>query len=297
MKKALLVYNFRSGNKNNNGKYTYISEYLKKGDIVVDEFLFDEDDKKVKSKLENRLFETSYDLIVVYGGDGTINSVVNVKLKNNLCIPIGLIPGGTCNDFAGDIGIKNNLMKCLDIIIAGKIRFVDVGLINEERYFVGTCSGGDFVSVSYNTKRPVKRLVGKVAYYFMALIKAPKLKRFDLRISAQDQLLINGKAIIFIIMNGHQAAGFKIIRNVKSMNDGTMDGFVIRDCSLFLLPVLFLKAVFGLLKDDKRLTTFKFSECRVEIMNKVEIEIDGEKYDKSELNIKIIPNLLNVYVP
>jgi len=296
MKKALYVYNFRSGHQMNINRHMYVFEYLKKGGIELDEFIFDEDDEKIRLKLQTRLFETTYDLIIVYGGDGTLNSVVNVKLKNNFSIPIGLIPGGTCNDFAGGIGLENNVKKCLDIIIAGKIDFFDVGLINENRYFVGTCSGGNFVSVSYKTKREVKKLIGKAAYYFKAMIKALTLKRFKLKITKGDQVIVNSKVIIFIIMNGHQAAGFKRIKKDALMNDGRMDVIVIKECSLLVLPLLFLKAMFGRLEDDKRLISFKFDECKVEIQDKADIEIDGEEYNKSSMHIKIISNLLNVYV-
>lgn len=62
------------------------------------------------------LKEEDFDYVVVSGGDGTVNSIASILLDNNIDIPVGVIPAGTCNDFARSLNIPTDMKKCLDIV-------------------------------------------------------------------------------------------------------------------------------------------------------------------------------------
>ena len=67
--------------------------------------------------LSEAITSDNYDSIIVAGGDGTINTVVNNMFNAGIDVPLGLIPCGTSNDFAASIGLTGNIKKCIDIII------------------------------------------------------------------------------------------------------------------------------------------------------------------------------------
>ena len=70
--------------------------------------------------LSDILKNEDYSHVIISGGDGTINMVVNIMLSCGVNVPIGIIPSGTCNDFARSIGMPANINKCVDIILAEK---------------------------------------------------------------------------------------------------------------------------------------------------------------------------------
>ena len=75
------------------------------------------------------------DLMVVAGGDGTVNYVVNAMKRKGLDIPIGVIPAGTANDFAGAVGMSREPLEAARQIASGVVERVDCGRVND-LYFV-----------------------------------------------------------------------------------------------------------------------------------------------------------------
>ncbi len=67
------------------------------------------------------------DLLVAAGGDGTVNFVVNAMKRKGLDIPVGVIPAGTANDFAGALGMSREPLEAARQIAAGRIARVDCG--------------------------------------------------------------------------------------------------------------------------------------------------------------------------
>ena len=76
----------------------------------------------------------SYHHILVAGGDGTVNYVVNMLKRRNLDLPVAVLPTGTANDFANTLGVPSDIEKACRRILGGEIRRVDLGRANDE-YF------------------------------------------------------------------------------------------------------------------------------------------------------------------
>ena len=81
-----------------------------------------------------------YDLVTVFGGDGTMNEVLNGLVGGNT--PMAVIPIGTGNDFVRSANLPMKLEASLENILNGKPRKIDLGLYNEERYFVNVVGIG-----------------------------------------------------------------------------------------------------------------------------------------------------------
>ena len=100
--------------------------------------------------------EQQYDLVVVCGGDGTINYVVNSMRSKGVDYPLGIIPVGTANDFAGAIGMRRNPVKAAQQIISGTQQALDCGRVND-LYFVNIFSFGLFTTTSQHILSRVQR--------------------------------------------------------------------------------------------------------------------------------------------
>ncbi len=248
-----------------------------------------------KFKLSDVLVNNSYDFIVVSGGDGTLNFVVNIMQNNNVNIPIGILPAGTSNDFSRCLSLPGSLNDCLDIIIEGKTVKIDAGQINDERYFLTTCAGGLFVDVSFNTQTDLKRNFGTFAYYLQALTEMASIKSFKVKVKTDEKTLIED-ILLFVVLNGKHAAGFNNLSKEADMSDGLMDVVLIKNCNQIDLVGLFFKVLNSGTFEDKNMIKLQTKECDIEFKQKINISIDGEEGMLMPLNIKFKKELLEFFV-
>lgn len=94
--------------------------------------------------------DESYEYILVAGGDGTVDNVVNHMKALGIDIPIAILPVGTANDFAKFIGMPEDIEEACRQILNSKSKKVDIGKIND-KYFLNVASTGLFTDVSQKT--------------------------------------------------------------------------------------------------------------------------------------------------
>jgi len=292
MKKAIFLYNPISGDRSIPDRLDYIIGRFMENGILIQPFRLMEN---TEDALINILKEGDFEYAVVSGGDGTINVVVNSMLKNGINMPIGVIPSGTCNDFARSLNIPHDLKRSLDIILEGKTIDVDLGLINDSRYFIGTCAGGLFVNASISTSSELKKSFGPLAYYLKALSEVTNLKSFKIKIQT-DTECIEEDALVFLVMNGKNAAGFTNIVEEADISDGFMDIILIKDCLHIDLAAMFFKVLANDLVNDRHVVKLKSSSCLIDCSDNVSLTVDGEKAEGMPLSIKFINKALKVFV-
>ena len=123
--------------------------------------------------------EGRYEAVLVAGGDGTINEVVNgllaARAAGGASLPLGLVPVGTQNVLAHELGLPAfDLTATLEILQAGRTRALDVGLAGS-RYFVLMAGFGFDALVVREVLRPVKNLIGPAAYAFATVGRAGEM--------------------------------------------------------------------------------------------------------------------------
>ena len=101
--------------------------------------------------------------VVVAGGDGTVNYVVNRMRERGLSLELGIIPAGTANDFAGIVGMDKEPLEAARQIVTGEIEALDCGVVNG-LHFVNIFSFGIFTTTSQRTPDERKHRFGKLAY-------------------------------------------------------------------------------------------------------------------------------------
>ncbi len=160
------------------------------------------------------------DLMVAAGGDGTVNFVTNAMFAKGLNIPIGVIPAGTANDFAGAIGMSYDVVEAARQIATGHEERIDCGRVND-RYFVNILSFGIFTTTSQRTSDERKHKIGKLAYIIEGSKEFRTMHAVPLKVVADGEEF-DFNSLMVLIFNGETAGGFHLARR-SSIKDGMFD--------------------------------------------------------------------------
>ncbi len=237
--------------------------------------------------------------LIVAGGDGSINRLVNAMKKKALDIPLGVIPAGTANDFAMHIGMPQDHLEAIDALADMKIDQVDIGKVNDT-YFINVLCGGLFSNISSNIDIEMKNTLGKLAYYIKGVQQLPNFTKLRLRITYEGGVVVDD-FYLFLLLNGSSAGGFNRLGQNASIDDGVMDFVGIKACSVGEVPTLFRKILMGEHLKDKNVLYFRSSHMKIECLEGVkgfeETDIDGETGPKFPLEIDVMNHDLTIISP
>lgn len=239
-----------------------------------------------------------YDIIVVSGGDGTLNEGVRgmMELPKKDTHIFGYIPAGTVNDFASSLGIPKYMPDAAKRIVSGSPFVCNVGKF-QEKYFSYVAAFGAFTEVSYETSQEQKNMLGHLAYVLQGIMKISSLTDYYLTIE-YDGKFTEGKFIFGMVSNSYSVAGIKCNDNQKvRLDDGLFEGIFIK------VPenLMDLQAtITDLLRQNfqsQYFVTLRAKKITITSDEKVAWTLDGEyggEYLKTE--IEVCPKQLNILV-
>ena len=291
MEKILLVYNSNSGKKTIASHLDRITEIFASEGKILTLYRFGD----VINPLADVLKSGGYDGVVVCGGDGSVNYVVKTLIDNGIDIPLGVIPGGTCNDFSRSLGMPSDIILCARLIAQGKTRPVDIGIINGgEGVFVNELAGGVIVNASFNTDQNLKKMFGPLAYYVTGLGELANLRPFDIKIEA-DGAHYDEQALVFLVLNGTDISGFSNVIKDALMQDGKMDILVFKDAKPLEITDALLRFISGVEFKDQSVLRIKASECKIVCNGNIKTTVDGERGPDFPLTLTMKQQAINVY--
>ena len=172
------------------------------------------------------------DTVVVSGGDGTLNEVIDGLISAGLKTPIGYIPAGSTNDFANSVGLPKSIMACVERIINGTVQPIDIGCFNG-RYFSYVASFGAFTSTTYSVPQNIKNILGHSAYVMAGIKELAHIKPIHARITLEkgtpDEEIHEGDYILGGVCNSRSIGGIVNLQKLDvDMNDGLMEVLLIR---------------------------------------------------------------------
>lgn len=234
----------------------------------------------------------SVDLMVVAGGDGTVNFAVNAMKRKGLDIPIGVIPAGTANDFAGALGMSNELLEAARQIASGREDRVDVGRVND-LWFVNIFSFGIFTTTSQRTPNRSKHLIGKLAYIIEGVKEFRTIHAVPLEIVADGEHF-DLRSLMVLIFNGETAGGFRLART-SSIRDGLFDCVLLEKKDLFRSTLAMGQYLLG----GKPKIVRHFRARKIDIQSTVNepTDIDGQPGAEFPLHIECVAGGLRVICP
>ncbi len=239
-KNMLLIVNPKAGKGTINRKLPrIIKNFEKKGYNA--ETIYTKIDYKPSDILRDNNKE--WDLIVCCGGDGTLNELINAVMKLEKRPQIGFIPLGTMNDFARTIKLSTKKTFLSKNIDEGNIIPSDIGTFNNS-YFNYVAAFGAFTPVSYVTSQKLKRKLGKIAYFLVALKYLNKIRGYKITIEAEGKK-VTDEFIFASISNSKSVGGFEWFkRSGVKINDGKFEMLFIRKPHSILG---YIKTIFAIL--------------------------------------------------
>lgn len=219
MKKCVLVYNPESG-KN---KIKFNKQDLVK---LAHDYNYQLSFEKTKrSGGATRIFErlsNTVDLAISVGGDGTLHEAIVGNLKRKKKLLLSHLPQGTVNDVGRMYGMTKNIQKDLESVLTGTIKNIDTCMINQEPFVYVACFG-NFVNVSFDTPRNLKKRFGKLGYFIYALkTHARKVRQYHVSYTVDGKVEEGDFSFIFITNTNHVAGVNNIYSDVK-LDDGLFE--------------------------------------------------------------------------
>lgn len=280
---VLIVTNFNAGRKKalkyKKRVIDFVLKYTKSFKFVdIDEF--------------KELDKTPYDTILAMGGDGTVNKVVPYVVNTDKVL--GIIPCGTANLLAANLGLSSRLHKTLRIIEKNNVRKIDVLDVSGNKCAL-RCGLGYDSDIICKTPQSLKNRFGYFAYFIAGIIFALRLKnkKYTMTIDGEKRDI---KASCIIFANAaNMYKNLVSVGNNTLLDDGKMDIFLLKTTNPVIFYIEFLRIILGIRNNSTRAEYFKAETVKIE-NNWLACHIDGEKKNlKDEINITVLNKVVSVY--
>lgn len=295
MKKIKIIENPSSGRQGRDLRLDRIITRLIESSYTIQKF---KTEKKKDAELETiKTVSEDWDMIIVSGGDGTINEVANGIAKTGSKMPIALLATGTVNDFARDLAIPRTVDEFIQMIEKGKYIDVDVGKLNG-KYFLNVAAGGLLTHVGYQVDVTAKYLFGPLAYYLEGVreLLLQGIKPINM-IFESEEYDYSGDAMLFLVSNSSSIGGFEKAMPGADVSDGYLDVIVLEDSELGDLATVFVSAIRGTHIHHPKVKHFKTKKIKISSQKEMSVDIDGEFGGMLPVEISVSPNTMRLIIP
>jgi diacylglycerol kinase (ATP) len=236
--------------------------------------------------------------IIVAGGDGTLNEVVNGVARARRRPQIGIIPRGTGNDFARTLGLPFSLEENIDILRTGKTRAIDIVRVHSDRarYFVNVSAGGFSGIVRDKITVQIKRNWGPLAYIRGAAAALPELHAYKTRIVLDEHEELSSALYNVVIANGRFVAGGLPIAPEADPADGWLDVILIPKRNAAEMALLAAEIILGKHFSSSAIIFRRAKKVAVRSRPGMCFNVDGELVGRAPAVFQILPRALNFVV-
>ncbi|MBF2752856.1 diacylglycerol kinase family lipid kinase [Staphylococcus saprophyticus] len=244
-------------------------------------------------KIKDKRYSDDVDIIFILGGDGTVNELVNGIMKSELDLPIGIIPGGTFNDFVKTLNLNPRHKMASQQLMNAELRPYDVMKINDE-YALNFVGLGLIVQNAENVQNGNKDIFGKLSYVGSTVKTLLNPEHFDYKISVDDQS-VDGNTSMLVVANGPFIGGSRIPLTDLSPNDGYLNTFIFKEQSSSVLNDVFKQRdSMNWNKMTEGIKHLPAKKITIETDPQMKVDIDGEINLKTPLEIEVIPNAIQI---
>ncbi len=238
------------------------------------------------------------DVVVVAGGDGTVNEALQ-GLAGQRHTALAVIPGGTVNVWAKELGSGDDAGAVATKIVQGQRRAIDVGNVND-RYFLMMVSAGFDAEASAKVSetpelKQVKRHAGPVAYALAALSTLRNIRGHRLTITIDGQI-IQRKALMVVVGNTRLYGGIAEITDQAIADDGLLDLCVLSGQSPLDLVRRAAAVVLRRKRQDPDIDYRKATQITLDAPRPLYLQADGEDIGQTPATIQIKPAALEAII-
>ena len=241
--------------------------------------------------------------LVVVGGDGSVNEVVN-GITDAHGVELAVIPRGTGWDFVRTFDIPRDLDAAVDVALTGSVREIDLGAVTYRTWggeearslFANVASAGISGAIAQRANESSKALGGKVSYYWATLAVFVGWQTGEMRVTVDGESR-NGKMIDAVVCNGRYLGGGMMMCPEAEPDDGVFDVLLIGDVTKRDLLLVLPKTYKGNHLPHPRLELLRGKVVTVESAEPLPIELDGEQPGTTPARFEVLPRALRLRVP
>jgi YegS/Rv2252/BmrU family lipid kinase len=243
--------------------------------------------------------EQGYRAVVAVGGDGTVGEVITGLAGTG--VPLGIIPKGTGNQVAFNLGIPRSVEHAVEVVVNGRAEPMDLGQVGEGRYFaVAAGTGVDAEIVALATREMKDRWgFGAYIYAILKVASAPPAARY--RIVADDQELELDASMVLVANMGMVVTNPQTLRlrlaPEGTHRDGRLDLCIFAPRTATHAARMLWRMYRQRFGGDERMIFLQARDITVETDPTVLTEADGEPLGQTPLRARAIPGGINVLVP
>ena len=293
MNRTKLIYNPVSGKAQFESQLDDMLEAMK-----VEGFCLEPHRLSSQNDMEDAVKDVSrggYSSIIVAGGDGTVNSLVNSMVDFDVHLPVYIVPAGTSNVFARGLGYSTEPTVIANTLRENQLRSIDIGKANKIS-FVNVLAAGFPSNVAHEVSPRLKHTLGLLAYCLKGFQQLAKMKGFRVRITLSDRV-INENLLLMLVLNSSTAGRFLEFAPKAKLDDGRLDILLVRACEAQDLLPLLLKVAQGNHINDDSFIYIQSSEFHIDCPDDIATDVDGELGPKFPLHISVLRRRINVFEP
>ena len=250
--------------------------------------------KKAPAQVQ-RALDDGAELVFAWGGDGMVQRCVGVLAGSGARLAI--IPAGTANLFASNLGIPQDIEEAVAVGLRGDRHEFDVGRFNGERFAVMAGAGFDAAMIRDSGDGGLKERIGRAAYVWSGSENL-RSKPFRATIEVDGAEWYKGEATCILLGNvGKLVGGVEVFEDARP-DDGKLEVGVVTAEGVLDWSRMMGRAVAGSLGDSPFTQTTKARDVKVKLSRKVLYELDGGDRTKvKSFKVKIEPRAISVCVP
>ncbi len=234
------------------------------------------------------------DVVLVVGGDGTVNEVVNGLAGSNTALAV--LPMGTGNVWAREQGISLEPIEAARELLQGQVRTVDLGLAGS-RYFLLMASVGFDAAVVRALSGEGKQAFWPLGYILKGITIALNFAGKETVVTLDDRE-VDAEALFIVIGNTRLYGGVVQITHQATMDDGLLDVCIFRGKGgLSLLSLYALAAVLKMQERTGGVDYYRAREVTVSSETPLHVQTDGEAIGTTPMTFRVVPRSLRVLVP
>ena len=233
-----------------------------------------------------------FDIVAGYGGDGTQHEIANGIVGTDALM--GVLPGGTGNGFANEMGIPNKLRPALEVLCTSDhIREIDIVKM-DEGYFIQRLYVG--IEPEQQTSREDKDKYGTFAYSISAFHRLKEAKEIQYKIWVDGKLYEVPAMKLYVVNSGKTGTGISVTGNFSSVDDGLLDVFILNLKNLRTLAGA-TERMINLSTKDAKESIRQGKEITIETDPDQPVWTDGEYTGRTPVSMKVLQGALKVITP
>jgi len=238
-------------------------------------------------------------LLVVIGGDGTVNEVVNGLAGTET--EIAVLPGGTGQDFGRTHGIPGGFDDAVRVALHGKTRTIDLGRVEcddgTSRLFANVASAGMSGAVARRANAMTKRFGGRATFFYALTREFLAWQNTRVVVELDAGVRREGPMHDVIVANGRYHAGGMQLAPAARQDDGAFDVVTIGDVTKLDFLSTAPKLYNGRYLEHPKVELLRSSAAAVSSADPLPLEVDGEPIGSTPARFEVVPAALRLRVP